>query len=395
MVRSHSFDDLRVNGVGTARRTGTGGGGRSTPGPGSGGERGAGGGEGGGGLGGSWVSRLWTCPSPPLQTTGLNSTISVNDSGEHLQQQQQLQQQKLQQQHSRFTINNDTLTRKHQLFVGYTNGNAAPAASSDSRGDIVSPVVNYNNSPPSVTSSNSGSSADSSAASVTGNFRSASEINSKTGEHYNKNTTYPTNNSDNTAYLTNNSNNNTTNTTYPTNNMSSSNAYPTSNANKRNNSNSDDSPASAASRWPVGKSQVEGQVLTSTLSDDPSAQQPIRADDNDVIASVHYNLIKEAATDAKRLVTTIELNLDGRGTSLTPSDIVVRSSKNGKKLNIVSNKPLNGASITSSGGLQAVTSAGSELNRRLTLPVTVDPYGVTARLDATGRCLVIEAPVVD
>jgi hypothetical protein len=89
-------------------------------------------------------------------------------------------------------------------------------------------------------------------------------------------------------------------------------------------------------------------------------------------ATARHVLTTDPNTKSRRLVTTLELS----DLKLTPSDIRVKSNKAGNVLHVI------------------VAAASQTLDRRLFLPVCLDPYCIAARLDSAGR-LIIEAPVMD
>jgi len=67
--------------------------------------------------------------------------------------------------------------------------------------------------------------------------------------------------------------------------------------------------------------------------------------------------------------------------------LLVKASRSGTRLRVVSEP------FQSGGRRHEDDRPRQQMNEQFTLPVTVDPYGVTARLELDG-VLVVEAPVV-
>jgi len=122
-----------------------------------------------------------------------------------------------------------------------------------------------------------------------------------------------------------------------------------------------------------GGAQVS-QILVST-------GQPTNVDSE---TRARYNLVTDPTTSSKVLVATVQLSAaDYNG--LNPRDLVVQSSKSGRRIHVTTR------TVSSLG---VMNSSPSRLNLSLSLPYRVDPYDILAGLDSNNN-LVIEAAVVE
>src|SRR6218665_1973754 len=106
------------------------------------------------------------------------------------------------------------------------------------------------------------------------------------------------------------------------------------------------------------------------------------------LRSTSYALLSDSVTHDKKLVISAKLS-----DAFHPNDITIKANKSGSKIRIVSNKSPSSSSSSSSSLLHSpvIQVARHQINEQIILPVHVDPYRLTARLDANGS-LLIEAP---